>query len=210
MIDKALEAKILRYHFVEQWGVNTIARQLGIHHSAVDRVLSQAGLPKAERARRPSIVDPYHPLIIETLAQYPTLSAARLLGMAQTIESVTGELPQALLADAGYKSETNSQALEEARIDGYISQGREGKRPPQLPGSNRPACQRMEQKLNTPAGRSLYRRRKGIAEPVVGWIKNILGFRQFSFRGDHKVAAEWDLVCLAVNLKRMNRLIRWI
>ena len=83
MIDKALEAKILRYHFVEQWGVNTIARQLGIHHSAVDRVLSQAGLPKAERARRPSIVDPYHPLIIETLAQYPTLSAARLLGMAQ-------------------------------------------------------------------------------------------------------------------------------
>jgi transposase len=83
MIDKALEAKILRYHFVEQWGVNTIARQLGIHHSAVDRVLSQAGLPKAERARRPSIVDPFHPLILETLAQYPTLSAARLLGMAQ-------------------------------------------------------------------------------------------------------------------------------
>lgn len=83
MIDKDLEAKILRYHFVEQWGVNTIARQLGIHHSTVDRVLSQAGLPKAERARRPSIVDPYHPLIIETLAQYPTLSAARLLGMAQ-------------------------------------------------------------------------------------------------------------------------------
>ncbi len=83
MIDKALEAKILRYHFVEQWGVNTIARQLGIHHSAVDRVLSQAGLPKAERARRPSIVDPFHPLILETLAHYPTLSAARLLGMAQ-------------------------------------------------------------------------------------------------------------------------------
>ncbi len=83
MIDKATEAKILRHHFVEQWGVNTIARQLGIHHSTVDRVLAQAGLPKAERARRPSIVDPYHPLIIETLAQYPTFSAARLLGMAQ-------------------------------------------------------------------------------------------------------------------------------
>ncbi|MGB5467408.1 MAG: IS21 family transposase [Sedimenticolaceae bacterium] len=83
MIDKELEAKILRYHFVEQWRVNTIARQLGIHHSTVDRVLSQAGLPKAERAPRPSIVDPYHPLIIDTLAQYPTLTAARLLAMAQ-------------------------------------------------------------------------------------------------------------------------------
>lgn len=77
-IDKALEAKILRYHFVEHWGVNTIARQLGVHHSAVDRVLAQAGLPKAERTRQASIVDPYHPMIIETLAQYPRLTAARL------------------------------------------------------------------------------------------------------------------------------------
>jgi transposase len=83
MIDKALEAQILRHHFVEQWGVNTIARQMGIHHTTVDRVLAQAGLPKAERARRASIVDPYHPLILETLAQYPTLTAARLLAMAR-------------------------------------------------------------------------------------------------------------------------------
>jgi transposase len=83
MIGKDLEAKILRYHFVEQWGVNTIARQLGIHHTTVDRVLSQAGLPKADRARRPSIVDPYHPMIVETLAQFPTLSAARLCEMAR-------------------------------------------------------------------------------------------------------------------------------
>jgi len=30
-IDKECEAKILRYHFVEHWGVNTIASQLGIH-----------------------------------------------------------------------------------------------------------------------------------------------------------------------------------
>lgn len=82
-IDKEQEAKILRYHFVEHWGVNTIARQLGIHHSAIDRVLSQAGLPKAERTRQASIVDPYHPMIIETLEQFPKLTAARLYAMAQ-------------------------------------------------------------------------------------------------------------------------------
>lgn len=82
-IDKELEAKILRYHFVEHWGVNTIAGQLGIHHSAVDRVLSQAGLPKAERTRAASIVDPYHPMIIETLERFPRLTAARLYAMAQ-------------------------------------------------------------------------------------------------------------------------------
>jgi len=82
-IDPALEAKILRYHFVEHWGPHTIAAQLGIHHSAVDRVLSQAGMPKAERARQASIIDPYIPFIIETLEQYPRLSAARLYAMVQ-------------------------------------------------------------------------------------------------------------------------------
>jgi transposase len=82
-IDKEQEAKILRYHFVEHWGVNTIATQLGIHHSTVDRVLAQAGLPKAERTRQASIVDPYHPMIIETLEQFPRLTAARLYAMAQ-------------------------------------------------------------------------------------------------------------------------------
>jgi hypothetical protein len=56
-IDKNTEAKILRYHFVEKWRVGTIATQLGIHHSVVDRVLAQAGLPKVERSRRASLID---------------------------------------------------------------------------------------------------------------------------------------------------------
>ena len=81
--NKERDGDILRYHFVEHWGVNTIAEQLGIHHSTVDRVLSQAGLPKAERSRRASIVDPYHPMILEQLEKFPRLSAARLLVMAQ-------------------------------------------------------------------------------------------------------------------------------
>ena len=81
-IDKALEAKILRYHLVEHWGVHTIAVQLGVHHSTVDRVLSQAGMPKAERALSASILDPYLPFVLETLAQYPKLTAARLYDMA--------------------------------------------------------------------------------------------------------------------------------
>jgi len=89
MIDKDLEAKILRHHFVERWGVNTVARQLGVHHTTVDRVLAQACLPKVERARRPSIVDPYHPLILETLAQYPKLTATRLLAM-ERVRGYTG------------------------------------------------------------------------------------------------------------------------
>jgi transposase len=83
MINPELEAKILRYHFVERWGPHTIASQLGIHHSTVDRVLSHAGMPKAVRARGASIIDPYLPFIIETLDKYPKLTAARLYAMVQ-------------------------------------------------------------------------------------------------------------------------------
>ena len=82
-IDKQTEAKILRYHFVEQWKVGTIATQLGIHHSVVDRVLAHAGLPKVERSARPSMIDPYLPFIIDTLSQFPRLTAARLYDMAK-------------------------------------------------------------------------------------------------------------------------------
>lgn len=82
-IDKELEAKILRYHHVEKWRVGTIARQLGVHHGVVDRVLSQAGMPKAERACRPSLINPYLPFIHETLKQYPSLAASRLYAMVR-------------------------------------------------------------------------------------------------------------------------------
>jgi len=82
-IDKEREAAILRYHFVERWGVHTIAAQLCIHHSTVDRVISQAGLPKAERTLKASILDPYLGFIIETLDKFPKLTAERLYGMAQ-------------------------------------------------------------------------------------------------------------------------------
>jgi len=82
-IDQVTESKILRYHFVEQWRVGTIATQLGIHHSVVDRVLSQAGLPKIERSPRSCMIDPYLPFIVKTLEAFPTLTAARLYEMAQ-------------------------------------------------------------------------------------------------------------------------------
>lgn len=82
-VDLNKESQILRYYFVEKWKVGTIATQLGIHHSVVDRVLSQAGMPKVERALRASIIDPYLPFIVDTLALYPKLTAARLLDMVK-------------------------------------------------------------------------------------------------------------------------------
>lgn len=90
-ISKYLEARILRYFHVEKWRVGTIARQLGIHHGTADRVLSQAGLPKAQRAHRTSMIDPFLPFIMETLRQYPTLTASRLYGMVKERDYQGGE-----------------------------------------------------------------------------------------------------------------------
>lgn len=81
-ISKQQETEILRYYFAEKWRVGTIARQLHLHHSTVERVIAQAGIPKPERTTRSSIIDPYIPFIIKTLQQFPTLSAARLYQMA--------------------------------------------------------------------------------------------------------------------------------
>ena len=50
---------------------------------------------------------------------------------------------------------------------------------------------------------------KAIVEPVAGWIKEILGFRRFSLRGLERVQGEWNLVCAAVNLKRLPAQMCW-
>ena len=76
-IDDELEAQILRYHFVEHWRVGTIASQLGVHHSTVERVLGEAGVERErQRPRRPSKLDSYMAFITETLERFPTLRPA--------------------------------------------------------------------------------------------------------------------------------------
>ena len=67
-----------------------------------------------------------------------------------------------------------------------------------------PATHRMGEKLASPAGKARYAQRKWLSEAPNGWIKEVLGFRRFSLRGLAKVRGEWDLVCLALNIKRMG------
>jgi hypothetical protein len=62
----------------------------------------------------------------------------------------------------------------------------------------------MAYKLKTEIGQAIYRLRKCTVEPVIGIIKEVLGFRQFSLRGLAAAAGEWCLVCLAFNLKRWH------
>jgi len=82
MIDRELEARILRLFHVEKWKIGTIADQLGVHHDVVRRVLDNDGLPRP-RTERPSRIDPYLPFILDTLRRYPKVPASRLYDMCR-------------------------------------------------------------------------------------------------------------------------------
>lgn len=82
MIPADREAEVLRLYHAEKWRIGTIATQLGIHHSAVERVLRHSGL-EVTKILRPSMADPYVPFIIETLEKYPKLCASRLFEMVR-------------------------------------------------------------------------------------------------------------------------------
>jgi transposase len=130
-----------------------------------------------------------------------------LVPVLEEIRSNVGQLPQAVLADAGYRSEENFEKLEASEVEAYVALGRERKTAKVKNEDKYPATHRMKLKLGTEVGRQRYSKRKSIVEPVNGWIKSVLGFRQFSMRGLQKVSGEWTLVCLALNLRQMRRLL---
>lgn len=83
-ISEELRAQVLRYFHAEHWRVGTIARQLQIHHSTVERVLKDSGVARERRRqRRPSMLDDYEAFIVDTLERFPTLTASRLYEMVR-------------------------------------------------------------------------------------------------------------------------------
>lgn len=122
--------------------------------------------------------------------------------MVSAVKANAGTYPEQTLADAGYRSEAVFEQLAD-HTEVIVALGREGKKHVAIDPEGLPRTAAMAAKMQTDETRAAYRRRKWLAEPPNGWIKNILGFRQFSLRGLHRVQAEWKLVCLALNLRRM-------
>lgn len=78
-----LESTVLRHALVDKWPPGTIARQLGIHHGVVRRVLAGHGLPSPKQHQRVRMIDPYLGFIMDMLEKYPQLHASRLHQMVQ-------------------------------------------------------------------------------------------------------------------------------
>jgi transposase len=133
-----------------------------------------------------------------------------MLQVIAKLPATLGEVTD-LLADTGYCSKSNIAACEEAKVEPYIAVAREDHHPgwrerfsePEPLEADATSLRKMAHKLKTQTGRKRYALRKQTVEPVFGIIKSVMGFRQFLLRGKEKVTGEWNLVCLAWNLKRM-------
>jgi hypothetical protein len=69
---------------------------------------------------------------------------------------------------------------------------------------------RMRDKMETDEGREIYRWRKITVEPVIGQIKENLGFRQFCLRELEGAKIEINIVSIVHNLKKIWRGIEGI
>lgn len=152
-------------------------------------------------------------IVAHTLSNHPNDKQEAL----PTLEAIPTEIgkPKAAAMDNGYFSQANIAACQKLAIEPYIATGREDHHKDwhtffaellEPPGDEASPKEKMAYKLQTEIGKAIYRLRKCTVEPVIGIIKEVLGFRQFSLRGLAAAAGEWCLVCLAFNLKRMHTL----
>jgi hypothetical protein len=150
-------------------------------------------------------------IVAQEVCQAPP-DVQRLPPMLAEIIRENRRVPRELSADAGYASETNFQALDDAGVYGVIALRRYRRdEPPDADpaparSTNRwPQRNLMRELLSTQDGKDKYKLRKQTVEPVFGQIKAARGFRQFLRRGLTAVQAEWSLVCTAHNLLKLGQ-----
>jgi transposase len=148
--------------------------------------------------------------VVATTADAPSF-AATVLAMEGTVG-----LPGAVLADTGFASGKAVADLEARGIEPLVAIGRAQPhrpydfRPPPEPKRERRTAEpwriAMQAKLQTDDAKALYAKRKQTVEPAFGIIKSAMGFVRFRLRGLRNAAAEWTLVALAYNCRRLHRM----
>ncbi len=138
----------------------------------------------------------------------------QLVPVLAEVKTNVGRLPDKVTADAGYFSTSAVTSEVISSVDLYVTpdRGQKTEQVEELTTESSPPTEldqdvvsRMREKLKTEIGRAVYKQRKMIVEPVFGQVKEVRGFRRFSFRGLHKNEAEWSLICLTHNLLKLFR-----
>ncbi len=147
-----------------------------------------------------------HMIVAQQVSQEPADNGL-LVPLVDAVERECGARPRELSADGGFFSKENLHAMEERSIDAYIpdyNMARVLNRGGRLrQRACDPVHQRMRRKLCSADGRAMYGRRKELAEPVMGILKEQRGMRRFRLRGLPQVAIELTFAATALNLKRI-------
>jgi len=161
-------------------------------------------------------VDPAAKMIVSAHVTQEPNDKRQLMPVLEDLRGLPEELGAVtdLIADNGYFSEANVKACERQGITPYIAVDREPhnqaledrfREPAALP-EDADSVTRMKHRLKTLAGKAKYALRKVTSEPVFGIIKAVMGFRSFHMRGYEAAQGEWNLVCMAWNIKRLHAL----
>jgi transposase len=202
---------------------------------AVDQVEMAAELKPLERPQRRSTTDPEarflrsrggrfvlgytaeiavsddHLIVAQRVTQAGNENDS-LEPMVDLIAATCGSPPQRVVADSGYYSNRNVEAMEARNIDAFVPDSnlaRElnlGHR--DQAGDQRcrdPRLRRMRDKMRSTEGRQIYRRRRAIVEPVFGTLKEQRSLRAFRMRSLPRVAIEFALAATAYNLTRLHQ-----
>jgi transposase len=139
--------------------------------------------------------------------------------MLMEIEKHYHTFPKQYLADKGYANEKNYAFLAEKRVDAFVAtpapRGDKSKTAVDVDkdvdyqangytgrtGFN--LMELMRLKLKTEMGKDMYRIRGWLSEGPFGYLKQTLGFTQFSLRGKQKVEREAHLRGFGYNLRKV-------
>jgi transposase len=137
----------------------------------------------------------------------------QLKPMLVAVKEQSGNVPDALLADAGYCSAENVK-LETEDTELFIAVQKDWKQRKALREQPTPKgripkrltlVERMERKLLTKRGRATYKLRGQTVEPVFGQIKGRGDLGNLRLRGNDGATLEWSLYCSSHNLLKLWR-----
>jgi transposase len=152
-------------------------------------------------------------LIVATRVTQNATDNGSLVPIVEEVERQCRARPEKVTGDSGFFSGFALQQMKQRGIDLYVPDNnlkhemQTGERAVGI-GKNHirdPEHLRMREKLRSPAGRGIYRRRQAVVEPVFGILKEQRGMRKFRRRGLAAVTTEWMLAVIAYNLTRIVR-----
>ena len=147
-----------------------------------------------------------HGIVVGQRVCQDTNDRTALEGTAETIVAERTQIKH-VVVDQGYDNQSQIAAVE-ARFDTTVVCNPSGS-----PAKIRHGCEarrtiaaarhRRAQFAQSDVGRHLLYKRQTTVEPVIGYIKHVLGFRRFHLRGIGKVRGEWNLVTTAYNCRKL-------